>query len=175
MKKYAFSLLPHTLVALVLAVPLVVFADTNFVPLADITTKSGSLYGGGGDLSTFLNNIFKFALVVGAIGAVLRLAYAGYLYMGQADMWSHKGQAKAIIGDVTLGLLLLLSIWLILYQINPDILTLNALKNIKPVQGGSSASTPAATPAAPQTEVIPISGPGSNNFINGLQQTGGGG
>jgi hypothetical protein len=54
--------------------------------------------------------------------------------MGQSDMWSHKGAAKEIIQDVTLGLLLLLGIYLILYQVNPDILTLKALRNITPVQ-----------------------------------------
>ena len=108
---------------------------TKFVPLAEAGlqgSKLANLYSSN-DLSTYINNIFKFAIGIGAIAAVLRLAYAGYLYMGQSDMWSHKGEAKTIIGDVTLGLLLLLAIWLILYQINPDILKLNALRSIQPV------------------------------------------
>ncbi len=107
----------------------------TFVPLADVSrsSKLSNLYATS-DFSGFINGLFKFAIAIGAIVAVLRLAYAGYLYMGQSDMWSHKGEAKSIIADVTLGLLLLLSIYLILYQINPDILTLNALKNIKPIQ-----------------------------------------
>ena len=106
----------------------------GFVPLAE--TPAGSKLAQlstSRDFSGFINGLFKFAIAIGAIGAVLRLAYAGYLYMGQSDMWSHKGEAKQIITDVTLGLLLLLSIYLILYQINPDILTLSALRNIKPV------------------------------------------
>lgn len=159
-------IVPHVLVASAFILPMIAFADSQngFVPLADVNgTKLGNIYGSDGNLSTFVNNLFKFALALGAIGAVLRLAYAGYLYMGQADMWSHKGQAKAIIGDVTLGLLLLLSIWLILYQINPDILTLNALKNIKPVSGGGQAAPAQNTPAtAPQTTITHING---NNGI----------
>lgn len=121
-----------------------------FVPLVPPTqsSKLGNLYGSS-DLSSFVNGLFKFAIVIGAIGAVLRLAYAGYLYMG-SDMWSNKGQAKEIIGDVTLGILLLLAIWLILYQINPDILKLNALKNIKPVQ--TSGAPAQSQPAAPSAE-----------------------
>jgi len=108
----------------------------GFVSLANYDSgKLAGIYSGGtGDISVFINGLFKFALVIGALGAVLRLTYAGYLYMGQADMWSHKGEAKKIIGDVTLGLLLLLGIWLILNQINPDILKMNALKNITPIQ-----------------------------------------
>ncbi len=109
---------------------------TTFYPLAQTPpgSKLGNIYGSSGDLSAFINGLFKFAIAIGAIGAVLRIAYAGYLYMGQSDMWSNKGQAKDILQDVTLGLLLLLAIYLILYQINPDILQLNALKNIKSVQ-----------------------------------------
>ncbi len=122
-----------------------------FVPLVPPTqsSKLGNLYGSS-DLSSFVNGLFKFAIAVGAIGAVLRLAYAGYLYMG-TDMWSNKSAARAVISDVTLGLLLLLAIWLILYQINPDILKLNALKHITPVQtaqttSGSSATSPSSAP-----------------------------
>ena len=146
----------------------------GFVALAPAppTSKLGVLYGTQGDLSGFINGLFKFALAVGAILAVLRLAYAGYLYMGQSDMWSHKGQAKTIMGDVVLGLLLLLSIWLILNQINPDILTLNALKNIK----ANPTPTPAATtPLNSTVSPLPVTGPGSNDLINGLQGVAGGG
>lgn len=105
-----------------------------FVPLADVGSQSGRLANlyGSTDFSNFINGLFKFAIALGAIVAVLRIAYAGYLYMG-SDLWSSKNKAKEILGDVTLGLLLLLSIWLILYQINPDIVSLNALRNIKPV------------------------------------------
>ena len=87
-----------------------------------------SIYSSG-DLGGYINTMFKVALSVGAILAVLRIAYAGYLYMG-TDLWSTKGKAKEILGNVVLGLLLLLSIYLILYQINPDILRLDILRNI---------------------------------------------
>jgi hypothetical protein len=121
----------------------------QFVPLAQ--TPSGplaQLYStpANGDLSGFINALFHFAIAIGAIAAVIRLAYAGYLYMGQAEMWSHKGEAKKIIGDVTLGVLLLLGIWLILNQINPDILKLKALNVIQsnPAQQSSGSSAPAS-------------------------------
>ncbi len=107
---------------------------SGFVQLA--CTPSGALsnlYSSQGDLSSFINSLFKFAIAIGAIGAVLRLVYAGYLYMG-SDLWNKKSQAKQIMSDVTIGLLLLLGIWLILYQINPDIVSLSALKTITPPQ-----------------------------------------
>ena len=160
--------LPYALIAFWFALPLVALADTTgaFVPLASVPSGPlGTLYAtpNNGDFSNFINSLFKFALAVGAIAAVLRIAYAGYLYMG-SDMWSNKGEAKKIIGDVTLGLLLLLGVWLILNQINPDIVKLNALKNITPVQqvGGGSSSGPNQVDVtqASQTQLQTIFNPG---------------
>lgn len=161
-----------TLLSICILVPFVVHAQ-GFVPLAE--TPAGSkldrLYTSG-DFSNFINGLFKFAIALGAIIAVLRLAYAGYLYMGQSDMWSTKGQAKDIIKDVTIGLLLLLAIYLILYQINPDIVKLNALKNIRPVQqsGGAPATQPNTSngemPAGLLPSGLPID-PLDSTFLGG--------
>src|SRR3990167_2674952 len=133
-----------TLVSICLLMPFFAHAH-GFVPLADVPSNSKlDRLTSSSDFSGFINGLFKFAIAIGAIAAVLRLAYAGYLYMGQSDMWSHKGEAKQIITDVTIGLLLLLAIYLILYQINPDILKLKALERIKPVSqpGQSTQNTP---------------------------------
>ncbi len=105
--------------------------QVGFVPLADVSkSKLESLYAidsGGLTFASFANGLFKFAIALGAIAALLRIAYAGYLYMG-TEAWTNKGKAKEILTDVAIGLLLLLSIYLILNQINPDILQLQALK-----------------------------------------------
>lgn len=108
--------------------------NTTFVPLADYKQGNGplqNLYGasGGNDLPTFINNLFKFALSFGAMAAVLRLVYAGFRYMGSDVFWT-KGKAKEIIGNTIFGLILLLSIYLILYQINPCLLDLDILRHV---------------------------------------------
>lgn len=107
-------------------------AQGTFVPLSDANFQEIFNTGSsrGGDIATFINGAFKAALSIGAILAVLRIAYAGYLYMG-TDMWHTKSHAKEILGDVVLGLLLLLGIYLILWQINPDLLRLDILRNIQ--------------------------------------------
>ena len=104
----------------------------TFVPLASYKRSPGidqAFHQTG--LASYINNIFKIALSIGAILAVLRIAYGGYLYMGSADMWGNKQQAKEAIGDAVIGLLLLFAIYLILYQINPNLLNLNILSDIK--------------------------------------------
>jgi hypothetical protein len=116
--------------ALSCTLPALTLAAGGFVPLTKDTdfqkifglngTGAGS---GANDLGTFINSAFKMTLSIGAILAVLRIAWAGYQYMS-SDAWGEKSHAKEILGDVTIGLLLLLSVWLILNQIDPTILQL---------------------------------------------------
>lgn len=114
----------------VMLAPFSPLEDTSNSPLLTPFYQSQNLPG-------LINAVFKIALSVGAILAVLRLAYAGFLYMGSSDMWGEKAQAKEIIRNAIMGLLLLLSIYMILYQINPDIVSLNILQDF----GGSGAGT----------------------------------
>jgi hypothetical protein len=100
-------------------------------PLGNFFNQSGT-----GSLAGFFNAAFTLALSAGAILAVLRLAYAGWLYMGAADMWGSKQKAKEVITDAVLGLLLLIAIYIILYQINPNLLNLNVFQSL---QGSSSS------------------------------------
>lgn len=91
------------------------------------------------DLKPFLQKLFVGAISLGAILAVLRLAYAGFQYMG-SEQWSSKEHAKETIRETLLGLFLLISIWLILNQINPDILKLNVETKAPPSSGTSGAA-----------------------------------
>jgi hypothetical protein len=107
-------------------------ATPVFAPLAnyDKSTQFSGIFGTSGSLSGYINAIFTTVLSVGAILAVLRIAYAGYLYMGSADMWGNKQQAREMLGDAIIGLLLLFGLYLILYQINPNLLNLNIMKDV---------------------------------------------
>jgi hypothetical protein len=87
------------------------------------------LFDPNSTLADFFSGIFYTAIAIGAILAVMRLGYAGIVYM-TSDLPAKLGNAKTIIGNAVLGLLLLLSVWLILNQINPDILNLDILQGI---------------------------------------------
>ncbi len=122
-------------ITLVYAAPTIALA-TGFVPISNSNTTGGvdnftKLFktsdGKAGDLSTFVSSAFRITLSIGAILAVMRIAWAGYQYM-TSDAWGEKSHAKEILGDVFIGLLLLLSVYLILKQINPDILSLKAIQ-----------------------------------------------
>lgn len=121
------------------------------------------------DLGPFMNKVFAGAIALGAILAVFRLAWAGFRYMS-SDLPGMKGDAKEIISETLLGLFLLLGIWLILYQINPDILKLkvnfesvspsanypNDPGGLNPLPSSASSKTaPASGKAAPTTTMVP--------------------
>lgn len=113
-------------------------ATVGFQPLSGNEVKESRLFSGvfssTPDLPTFLNKVFILAISIGAILAVLRIIFAGALYMG-TDVFSKKNDAKTILQDAVLGLLLLLGTYLILKQINPDLLNLNF--NPPPIQSGT--------------------------------------
>jgi|SRR3989339_2129917 len=111
----------------------ILFETGAFVPLTNsglANTRVGDLFQSGQTLSQFINNVFIFSLSIGAIMAVVRIVWGGYLYMGN-EMWSTKSRAKEVMRDAVLGLLLLLAIYLILFQINPDLVNLDVLKTIR--------------------------------------------
>jgi|GEM_PF-1981433 len=142
-------------------------AQPQFVPLASYQNAPGfsNTLNNSTSLASYINNVFKIVLSVGGILAVLRIAYAGYMYMGSADMWGNKQHAKEILADAIIGLLLLFGIYLILNQINPNLLNLDILKNIN----GSGASTNTSTPGNGTPPPLQSTSPdnGSGCLING--------
>ncbi len=94
------------------------------------SSQISKLFDPNSSLASFFSALFYAALAIGAVLAVLRLGYAGFLYM-MSDAWGTKQRATGMIQEVVLGLLLLMAVWLILNQINPDILNLDILQNIK--------------------------------------------
>jgi len=100
-------------------------------------TSGGDLCGGDAlsqlfcktSLPAMLDQIFQLTIALGGVLAMLRIGYAGWLYMGREDMWSTKQKAKETFRDAIIGLLILLAIWLILHQINPCIMQLSILQD----------------------------------------------
>jgi len=142
---WKFFIAGSVLLAIGVIAPDIVLAQCTdgFCPLADVKgTKLATLYSDtGGSLSIFIGRLFGFALSIGAILAILRIAWGGYLYM-TTDLWSSKERAREVLRETILGLLLLLAVYIILYQINPAILNLdlNITPAPAPLDAGLQAS-----------------------------------
>lgn len=77
-----------------------------------------------GSISQLLQVLFDAALVLGAMLAITRITYGGFLYM-TSDIANNKTTAIKTIREAFIGLILLLAMVLILQQINPNILNLD--------------------------------------------------
>lgn len=105
-----------------LILPVVVLAEEyGFVPLTQVPflTDTGNSF----ELSQFLNNLYRLAIGVAAVLAVLQIMRAGIMYMG-GDSVTEKKEAKNLIGLSIAGLILVLSPVVVFSIINPEILSL---------------------------------------------------
>jgi hypothetical protein len=88
---------------------------------------------GGNDLFSCINQLYKYALVICSIAAVFMIMLAGYMYIFSGGDSKKVGTAKSFISTSLLGLVVLLAGFLLLKQINPNLLV---IKSITPQQIG---------------------------------------
>ena len=75
-------------------------------------------------LPQLVQYFFNFAIAIGGIAAFAMLVLGGFRFLTSAGNPTSQKDAKDIITSAVIGLLLLLSSYLLLQVINPDILTL---------------------------------------------------
>ena len=91
-------------------------------------------------LSGYLQAVFAFGMSLAGIFAVLMIVIGGIQYITAYDNPGRAGSAKNTIWQALIGLLLVVSAWLILYTINPD-LTKGEL-NIPAIPSGLKTLSP---------------------------------
>lgn len=97
----------------------------------------------GNDLPGYISAIYKVALIVVTLSAVLMLSIGGFMYLTSAGNTSSISTAKGIIYDSLIGLVIALSAWLILYIINPDLVEIT----LKPLPSAEIVNIPKPTPS----------------------------
>ncbi len=81
----------------------------------------------GGALYTCIGRLYRFGIVVGAIGLIFFIVLAGYTYIAGGE--AAKTKAKGMIYNSAIGMALILGSYLLLNFINPD---LTKFKTIQP-------------------------------------------
>jgi len=79
----------------------------------------------GADLPGYVKALYKIALIIVTLSAVLMISVGGFMYLTSAGNTSSMGTAKGIIFDSIIGLVIALCAWLILFVINPDLVNIN--------------------------------------------------
>ncbi len=89
-------------------------------PLPGVANKVGDTT----TLKKYIHAIFNLAIGLSAVAAVLMIVLGGFQYMS-TDAIMKKEEGKKRIKNAIYGLILVISAWLILYTINPNLLKLN--------------------------------------------------
>ena len=116
-KKIITFVLP---LSLFLFIPIFAFAETKYVMLEALPNinKEGTTF------SDYLSGLFKLSMGLAVVLAVFQISHGGFLYItSDSFMKTTKGKDK-VVGAVT-GLLILLTSYLLLNTINPDLIKLD--------------------------------------------------
>lgn len=109
----------------------------------------------GSDLPAYIKAVYKTALFIIVLSAVLMLTIGGFMYLTSAGNTSAMGTAKGVIFDSLIGLVIALTAWLLLNVINPDLVNIN-IQGLSPVAGTPGTTPPPPTlPGAP-APVAPV-------------------
>ncbi len=128
-----FGLAPH------------VFAE-GFVALAPIPGLTQGATADTAGLANFFNNLYKFAIGMASVLAVIMIIWGGLQYATQ-DIPGAKQEGKDRILQAILGLVLVLSPVLVFSIINPSILNLSINLPALDTRSGSYQPRPITTPA----------------------------
>ena len=100
------------------------------------------------NFGTYINQLYFLAISLAALLAVIKIIIAGVKYM-LTDLGSSKADAKSDIWGALLGLLLIISAFLILTTVNPNLARLDALS-------GAPALRPATNAQSQNPSTAPI-------------------
>lgn len=136
-KNKILSVVFLTLYSLILvAVPIFAQAAAFDIPCTPSTTPITAPATGttnNTDLFDCVNQLYKYALIISSIAAVFMIIIAGYMYIFSGGNSGKISTAKNFITTSLLGITVLLTGFLLLKQINPNLLS---IKNITPGQIG---------------------------------------
>ncbi len=129
----------------------------NYVPMIDlpgVTNPNSST-----SFASYASALYSVAIVVAALLAVIRLVIAGAKYM-MTDVVSGKGEAINDIKGSLLGLLIIISAFVILNTINPNLTKISIVGTIPGTQisGGGLSSLIVVGSGSGNTSTNPLSG-----------------
>ena len=141
MKKF-FSAAFFTLLS---AVPVFVFAQST-ITISSAIPGMTTAVATSTSPAFFVAGFYNFALMIGGVLAFGAIVWGGILYASSAGNSGKQSEGKEWIKSALLGLLLLAGAYLILYTINPNLVslslpTLQPVNITAPVVGSGSGTT----------------------------------
>jgi hypothetical protein len=100
----------------------------SFGDVQCVNQPNGSFLCSVSWIGDYISAVYRYGLSVGGILAAIMLMAGGVLWLVSGGDASRVGQAKDLISGSVVGLIILFSAYLVLYQINPEITKLNPIK-----------------------------------------------
>lgn len=139
-----------------LLMPTSIFAQQTYQPLTSIPFVPT---GTDVTLAELFNGFFILTIIAGALIAVVKISIAGFKWM-MTDSITTKSDAKADITGALLGLAILLSTYVVLYQINKDLVNLDVLREARerpaPIPSGSASAPVSATSGSTIIDTVAV-------------------
>jgi hypothetical protein len=136
-KKQKRVLLVLSIVLLMtIVLPAATLAQFSYTPMENIPG-----FGSASDFPTYITNVYKFGVWTIGICAMLMIMIGGFMYLTSAGNNAAMGKAKVIITDALIGLILALASYVILYEINPELIKVKEIHGTLPIDAGTSGNT----------------------------------
>jgi len=137
---------------------ILLFISTNAVFAITYTPLEGDAFPGvsqnvSKDLGAYLSNIFSFGIAIAVALALIYIIWGGIIKM-TTDSWQGKDEAKSKITNAIYGLGLTLISWLLLYTINPNLVTFSGNTFLNPPPKSTEVRAPNKVIKAPTTKEV---------------------
>ena len=120
--------------------------NSGFVPLTNLPgLTDASNAGATGSLPIFLKNLYKLLIGAAAVGAIIQIMIAGFRSITNNESVIGNSENRKRIQNAVLGLVIVLSPYVIFSIINSDILNLDFTKDFSALQSTPPGSTPQNT------------------------------
>jgi len=121
------------------------------------------------DIESYLPKIFTLSLQLATALAVFMISFGGFKYLTE-ESFTGKSDARKIITNAIQGLLILLTSWLLLYTLNPDLVKNNFIipkvNTKKPLGSSSDIKSQSSERSGGGDQVVPQNKPIESNSDN---------
>ncbi len=144
--------LPSVVVVMLLTLFGGVLVAHSYIPLVSLPGVTDASSTTGVDLSSYLSGMIKLVIALAGALSILMLVIAGTQYVAASINPNAKKDALEKIQNSLIGIALVLSSWLLLNTINPDLVNFSLV--LPPISGstvapGVTVTTPPAAGACP--------------------------
>ena len=131
----------------IIILPTLVSAATDTQTLTYVPLEEIPGFGRNSSLPDYIMSIYKFGLISIGVSAVFMITIGGFMYITSAGNSSSATNAKKYISDAIAGVILAMISYLLLYIINPGLLSMTASTQIGAAGTPGTVGGPGGTSA----------------------------